>query len=223
MDANVSDTTAGNGFILTRRASPRDAGRRCGKRRSQVDPDDDVIRLVGDGDVRGALVRLMQRHGAALNRYCRDMLRDPALADDVHQQVFIAAFLDLPTFRRRSTVRTWLFGIARHRALDAVKSRGRARSHLEAADPRDAPDPRPLAGDSIDDARLVKALVACLGELDEPSREALLLRYQQGFSFEQMAEICGERSGTLQARVARALPQLRARIEAYLERPRPFG
>jgi DNA-directed RNA polymerase specialized sigma24 family protein len=45
-------------------------------------------------------------------------------------------------------------------------------------------------------------------------RTAVLLRYQQGFTFAEMARICGEKPGTLQARVARALPLLRAWIEA---------
>jgi RNA polymerase sigma-70 factor (ECF subfamily) len=42
---------------------------------------------------------------------------------------------------------------------------------------------------------------------------AVLLRYQEGFSFEEMGRICRERPGTLQQRVARALPVLRACIE----------
>ena len=60
-------------------------------------------------------------------------------------------------------------------------------------------------------------------ELAEPARTAVLLHYQQGFTFEEMAEICDERPGTLHARVSRALPVLRARIEARLgaRRERP--
>jgi RNA polymerase sigma-70 factor, ECF subfamily len=73
-------------------------------------------------------------------------------------------------------------------------------------------DPLPPAGELLDDAQLREALLACLGELDEPIRTALLLRFQQGFTFPEMAVICGEQAGTLQARVARALPVLRAAI-----------
>jgi RNA polymerase sigma-70 factor (ECF subfamily) len=93
------------------------------------DPDRDVRGLVGAGDVRGALHHLMRRHGAAVYRYCREALRDGALADDVHQQVFIEAFRDLPRFEGRSTVRAWLLAIARNRVLDAVRARSRAQPH----------------------------------------------------------------------------------------------
>jgi DNA-directed RNA polymerase specialized sigma24 family protein len=50
--------------------------------------------------------------------------------------------------------------------------------------------------------------------LAEAARTAVLLHYQQGFTFEEMAVICGEKPGTLQARVARALKALRACVEA---------
>ncbi|HEX7838625.1 MAG TPA: sigma-70 family RNA polymerase sigma factor [Kofleriaceae bacterium] len=179
-----------------------------------------MLELASKGDITGALHRLMQRHGAAVYRYSREALRDDALADDVHQQVFTEAFRDLPRFAGRSSVRVWLFAIARHRVLDAVKQRRRTRDRfadLEAVDP---PDLGRSAVDMVDDARLYEALAASIAELDEPSRTAVLLRYQQGFTFDDMADICGEKAGTLHARVARALPRLRRAIQARLLGPR---
>jgi RNA polymerase sigma-70 factor (ECF subfamily) len=179
-------------------------------------PDGDVLELVRGGDVTAALRRVMQRHGACVYRYCRQVLRDPMLAEDVHQQVFLDVFRDLPRFRGRSTVRTWLFAIAHHRVLDAARARRRLQAHIAEADVGDAPDPRPSPGESIDDLRLRAALGAALGELDEHVRTAVLLHYQQGFTFEEMAEICHEKAGTLHARVMRAMPLLRAGIEARI-------
>jgi RNA polymerase sigma-70 factor (ECF subfamily) len=185
---------------------------RVARARRGADPDRDVLDLVDAGDTRTALDILMNRHGAAVYRYCSGALRDPVLAEDVQQQVLIEAYRDLPSFGHRSTVRTWLFGIARHRVLDAAKLRARLQARIELDDRVDAPDPSLAPGELLDDARLGQHLAACLGELDEKVRTALLLRFQHGFTFEQMAEICGEKSGTLQVRVARALPVLRARL-----------
>ena len=172
-------------------------------RRAEADADRDVVALVARGEVRAALCVVMARHGAAVYRYCCGALHDAALAEDVQQQVFIEAYRDLPRFSGRSTVRTWLFAIARHRVLDAAKARSRAHARVELDSFADAPDPCAAPGE---------LLAACIDELDENVRTALLLRYQQGFTFEQMAEICGEKPGTLQVRVARALPILRARM-----------
>ncbi|HEU4732775.1 MAG TPA: sigma-70 family RNA polymerase sigma factor [Kofleriaceae bacterium] len=163
--------------------------------------------------MKAAIRKLMQRYGKAVYRYCREALSDGALADDVLQVVFIEAFRDLGRFRGRSSIRTWLFAIARHRVLDAAKSRRRAQSHIEPADLVHVVDVRPSPGESLDERRLVDALRLCLGELRAPVRAALLLRFQQGFTFEEMALVCRERPGTLQAQVSRALPVLRACIE----------
>lgn len=181
---------------------------------SDGDRDADVIGLIEAGDLTAALRVLMQRYGAAVYRYCREALRDPVLADDVHQHVFIQAHRDLSRFAHRSAIRTWLFAIARHRVLDAAKSRRRALAHVEHDERADVVDPRPLAGERIDDARLRHALTDCLEEVGEHVRTALLLRYQQGFSFEEMADVCREKAGTLEARVRRALPTLRECIES---------
>jgi RNA polymerase sigma-70 factor (ECF subfamily) len=175
--------------------------------------DSDLLGLVANGDMTGALRRLMQRHGTAVYRYCREALRDSTLADDVQQQVFLEAFRDFKTFHGRSSVRTWLFAIARHRVLDAAKSRRRAQSHIDAHDATGVPDPRPTPGECIDEVRLREALMACLDNLRDHVRTALLLRFQQGFTFEDMAEVCREKAGTLQAQVTRALPILRECIE----------
>jgi RNA polymerase sigma-70 factor (ECF subfamily) len=177
------------------------------------DPDRDIVNLVNAGNLEAALRTLMRRHGTAVYRYCREALGDAALAEDVHQHVFIQVHRDLTRFAGRSTVRTWLFAIARHRVLDAAKARRRAQAHITEGATADPPDLAPAAGDQIDDLRLRETLVACVDKLGEHMRTAVLLRYQQGFTFEEMAEICGERPGTLQARVGRALLRLRACIE----------
>jgi RNA polymerase sigma-70 factor, ECF subfamily len=178
------------------------------------DPDGDIVRLIKAGELDAALRSLMRRHGTAVYRYCRGALRDPMLVDDVHQQIFIEAHRDLARFAGRSTLRIWLFTIARHRVIDAARWRRRALAHIDDRSPTDVPDPSPTPGEQIDDAHLQQALVACLGELGEDLRAAVLLRYQQGLTFEDMARICDEKPGTLQARVGRALVKLREDIEA---------
>jgi RNA polymerase sigma-70 factor (ECF subfamily) len=190
----------------------------AGDRARAGESDADVLALVATGDIETAIQRAMRRHGGAVYRYCRVALDDAALADDIHQQVFIEAYRDFARFARRSSVRTWLLGIARHRVLDAVKRRRRARSRLDtaASGVTELADPAPSAADQLDDAQLRAALTACMAHLDEPVRACVLLRYQQGLTFEDMAAICGEKAGTLQARVARALRRLRELIEAHV-------
>jgi RNA polymerase sigma-70 factor (ECF subfamily) len=175
--------------------------------------DGDVLEMICEGHLEEALQALMDRHGRALFRYCCTALECESLADDVLQQVFIEAFRDLHAFSGRSTLRAWLFGITRHRVLDQKRVTRRNLSRHRQLKGEAGADPRPLAVDQIDDEELRQALVACVGELGEHVRNALLLRYQQGMSFEDMSDVSNEKPGTLQARVARALPVLRECIE----------
>ena len=158
------------------------------------------------------VLALMSRHGDEVFAYCCESLDDPALADDVVQKVFVEVHRALHKFRGDSKFRTWIFAIARNRVIDAIRERRRALKRAGAL-PDDAADLSPLPSELLDHERMCAALRACLAELREEIRTALLLRYQQGFSYEEMALVCNEKPGTLQARVARALPILKACIE----------
>jgi RNA polymerase sigma-70 factor (ECF subfamily) len=167
-----------------------------------------------------ALNVLMRSYGQQLYRYCRQMVRDAALAEDVLQITFLEAFRDFARFARRSSIRSWLFGIAAHRCLDALKKRKRwvARfTPLEAIveRPRDDVD----AEEEAVSAQINRRLEDCVQKLNPQVRIAVLMRYIEGFTYPEMADACGHRPATLQARVARALPILRRCLEEGGVRP----
>ncbi len=166
------------------------------------------------GDLGAALTILMEAYGEELYRHCRQVLGDVALASDVHQTVFVQAYRDLLGFQNRSSFRTWLYAIARHRCLDALKKRKRwrLRFRLGSVD-RDVVDLAPNVRDIMESRGAAQVMDQALAELKPEVRIAVLLRYREDMSFEEMARVCGERPATLQARVARALPKLRRTLE----------
>lgn len=179
------------------------------------DPEAAATEAAERGDKRAALTTLMDAYGAQIYRHCLSFLGDHAWAEDVQQVVFVQAFRDMDRFGGRSSWRTWLFAIARNRCLDAKKIRGRAQRRVEVrSTPPDRVDrtPSPEARVAADSTR--QALSHCLEKLTPKVRSVVLLRYQDGLSFTEMGEATGERAGTLQARVARAMPTLRACLEA---------
>jgi RNA polymerase sigma-70 factor (ECF subfamily) len=183
-----------------------------------ADEPDDVERAalaaLDRADREAALTILMRAYGAPLYRYCRRMVADEELAQDAHQMSFVQAYEGLGGFTRRSSLRPWLFGIARHRCLDAVKVDRRRRrrfGRLGEVEDRQASGADPEA--ELATRSLEEALAACVGELAPRIRAAVLLRFQQGLSYVQIAALTGERAPALQARVARALPVLRRCLE----------
>src|SRR5262249_4728863 len=139
------------------------------------------------------------------------VLGDAPLADDVFQEVFVQAHESLPSYRRQARLISWLLGIANHRCLDAIKAR---RRHIVRFAPVDEVE-NDRASDGLDavqllhEGRMSVALEECLAELAPRTRMAVLLRYHNGLSYEDMGRLLGEKPATLQARVARALPVLR--------------
>ena len=182
--------------------------------------DDDVDAALSSGDRHRAFGLLMARYGDQVYRYAVAVTGDAQLAEEVRQQVFVEAYRDLPGFSARAPVRGWLFAIARHRCLDATKASRRwgLRYKNEASPESEIDDTEP--GDQIDVRRMAQALEKCIALLAPAAREAVLLRYQQELSYDEAAEITGERPGTLQQRVARALPVLRRCVEGHM---RPGG
>lgn len=190
-------------------------------RPSAAPADDDraALAAIERRDWRAATAALMAAHGASVFRYCRQLVGDDATAEDVHQQVFVTAYRDLATFAGRSSLRTWLYGIARHRCLDAIKLRRRRERRFVADEARTAAAEDTAASGALDrvaTAELAAVLDDCLAALAPPVRDAVLLRYREGFQYDEMAALSGEKAGTLQQRVARALPLLRRCLERRL-------
>ena len=179
------------------------------------DPEQKAREALARGDRDGALAILVQAYGSALYRFCRQMVADPDLAKDVHQSTFLQAFEGLEGFGGRFLFRAWLYRIARHRCLDALKiARRREKRFPRTGELPESPDPNAGADVSLGEKDRIAAVRRCLGELAPHIRAAVLLRFQEGISYEQMAGHLRERAPTLQARVARAMPVLRRCLEA---------
>jgi len=178
--------------------------------------EDEVDAALSRGDRQRAFALLMTRYGDQVLRYAVALTGDTELAQEVRQQVFVEVYRDLPTFASRAPVRGWLFAIVKHRCLDQTKSSRRwtARYKNERTPESEIDDADP--GDQIDVHRMARMLEYCLSKLSPAAREAVLLRYQQELSYDEAAVATGERPGTLQQRVARALPVLRQCVEARM-------
>ncbi len=180
----------------------------------KVRPDEQALQALERGDRRAALVVLMSEYGADIHRYCYKILRNRVAADDAHQLVFIQAFESFGSYSGASSLRTWLYGIANHRCLDACKASRRWFHRFKlGTDDHDEVDPAPSGEDHVVAKNVVEALDGCVEKLEPHVRTAVVLRYQEGFSYEQMSQICQEKPATLQARVARAMPLLRRCLE----------
>jgi len=170
---------------------------------------------VASGDLQHAVSILMREYGDAVFTRARRLVMDRHLAKDVLQQTFLEAYRDLRSFGGRSSFKSWLLGIATHRALDVVRQRRREETRtvsdqilLATTDESATIEPA-----LMDQPLRLRALEECLRALSSEVRAAVLMRFQEGMSYEEIARVSGDKPGTLHARVTRSLPVLRRCLE----------
>jgi RNA polymerase sigma-70 factor, ECF subfamily len=175
--------------------------------------------LAGFEDGFGTLVARYQR--SVYNLLVR-MLRNPALAEDLAQETFLKAFSHLRTFDRSYKFSNWILRIAHNTAIDALRRRGPLEVSI---DEPSGPDLKRLDERLVDPGSdeavrrierqdLSRMLDAALDCLRPDYRQAVVLRYQEGLSYEEIAGITGVPIGTVKSNLHRA----RAEMAAFLTR-----
>jgi RNA polymerase sigma-70 factor, ECF subfamily len=138
-----------------------------------------------------------------LGRFLVQMVGDRALAEDLLQDTFIDALRHQARWGASGSPRAWLFGIARHRALAALRRRRRLSGvlkRLAASTPS-----------QVDDDSEVVALRDLLARhLDAEDRALVLLRYLHGFDASELAAITGRSPEAVRQRLSRAKKRLLA-------------
>jgi RNA polymerase sigma-70 factor (ECF subfamily) len=155
-----------------------------------------------------ALDTLATAYGIHITAFALRIVRNPELAYDVRQQVFLEAFQGFDKFEGRSSLWSWLCGIAYHRCLRELKRLRRT----NVGNDFDVVDGLMDQPDTTNDAERVamrRALEHCLGKLGPAPRSQLLMRFFLGLTYAEIAEAADERPGAIQRRMSRILPSLR--------------
>lgn len=176
---------------------------------ARADPDADLLPAIAAGDAR-ACESLVDRHANRVHGLASRLLGDRAEADDVSQEVFIAAWQHAGRWHPGGSARfsTWLTRVT----LNACRDRLRGRRPTAPVDvleslPGDAgPERRTL------DAERVLRVRTALDELPPRQREALVLCHYQGLRQDEAAAAMELSVEALESLLARARRTLRTRL-----------
>jgi RNA polymerase sigma-70 factor (ECF subfamily) len=173
--------------------------------------------LAGSEDAFAALV---SRHQRRVYNLLARMLGNPALAEELAQESFIKAYTHLRSFNPDFKFANWILRIAHNAAIDVLRHRG---PQLVSLDEPASEEQRPI-GEALVDPRsdeaerrvdrrdLSQILGTALAGLRLEYRRAIVLRYQQDLSYEEIAAITGEPVGTVKSHIHRG----RAEMAAFL-------
>ena len=138
---------------------------------------------------REAFDRLVQEHERTVRALAMAYCRDDHAADDVVQDTFWRAWRSVDGLRDPSALKTWLYALARHTALDHL--RARRRRATEELNMHVAAPEKEEKGDLVD--RVVRAVDG----LREDYRQILLLRYVEKLSYAEIGEALGLKPGAV--------------------------
>lgn len=170
--------------------------------------DADVIRQVRGGDV-DAYRTLVSRYYARCFRYALHMLGNRADAEDATQDAFGRAFRSLRTYREQRQFSSWLMQILVNQCRTLGDRQRRQRRRFVSLDDDDALlDRFSTTVDSLSEWRA--DLTAALARLAPDHREAILLKYVDDLTYEDIAAITGAQVSALKMRVKRGREHLEA-------------
>jgi RNA polymerase sigma-70 factor (ECF subfamily) len=167
--------------------------------------DEVLIAKIAQGD-RLAMEALFARYRVRVFRFVLRMVRNEATAEDLNSDVFLDVWRQAGTFEGRSAVSTWIFSIARYKALTVLQRRPEEELDVERADAIED-----QAGDpEVTLAKKDKAAVLrqCLVKLSAEHREIVNLVYYQHKSVEEVAGIVGIPEATVKTRMFYARKKL---------------
>jgi len=167
--------------------------------------DEVLIARIAKGD-RLAMEELYGRYRVPVYRFVLRMVRNATTAEDLDSDVFLDVWRQAGTFEGRSAVSTWIFSIARFKALNALQRRPMEELDDEKAGAiEDQADDPETALAKKDKAAVLRA---CLLKLTAEHREIVNLVYYQHKSVEEVAEIVGIPEATVKTRMFYARKKL---------------
>lgn len=172
----------------------------------EPDPDWALMRAMAGGDVR-ALNELYTRHSGMLLGYLHARTGNRQAAEELLQDVMLAAWKNAHKFEARSKVKTWLLVIARNRAINAHRKRRVPVMDLNAAFDLKSDDTSPVEAAMRSDRK--DAVRQAITQLPQAQREVLVLVFYHQLTGPEVAEVLDISVGTVKSRLHRAKEMLK--------------
>jgi RNA polymerase sigma-70 factor (ECF subfamily) len=174
--------------------------------------DDELMLLVRGGE-KAALAVLATRHLARLTSFCARQLSDRAAADDLAQDVWVRLWASRVSYEPQGKFVVLLYTIARNLCRNHARS-SRRRGRWLGSPPLDfTTDHAPSeALTALLERERLRDAQHSLARLSEAMREAILLRFHEGLSYEDIAAVVGAPESTVRSRVFHGLKEMRAQL-----------
>lgn len=164
-----------------------------------------LVQQAAMGD-RSAFTALYEIHVDRVFRHVRYQVGDDSDAEDITQDVFIKAWKSVPKYKPTGApFVTWLIVIARNAIIDYYRSKKHTHHLDENYDPQGGIDPVASVESDFGNAEIRDAVLKLKGD----KKTVVIMRFVDGFSYEEIARALGKHSGAVRVIQHRALKELK--------------
>jgi RNA polymerase sigma-70 factor, ECF subfamily len=191
----------------------------CGELGLAANDENDWLEKARAGDVE-AFGALVLAHQQFVYNLAWRALGDEQEAQDAAQEAFLRVWQALPNFRGQAQFRTWLYRIVTNVCYGRLPRLRRQFAALGEQEMGEMPDERhPEPSAEVEDLEQRAFLWRQIEALPESYRVLVLLRYQQGLPYEEIASVLSLPLGTVKTGLFRAHARLRAALSEFAEAP----
>lgn len=173
------------------------------------------LTMADEADARARFAGILAEHGAGLRRVARAYAARTDETDDLVQEIALAIWRALPSFRGECSPRTFVFRVAHNRGLTFAERTRRGDITAPAREPPEEEALRslgPTPEEELADNRRRAMLWAAIRELS-PGARAVLTLALEGMSHEECAQVLGISANAVAVRLTRARSDLKAKLE----------
>lgn len=182
-----------------------------------VEPDAELMLRVRDGDMV-SFAALLDRHRNPVVHYLFRMVQNRAVAEELAQEVFLRVFRSRESYQATAKFTTWLFRIATHLALNALRD-GKSERRQESLDAevedgrsRQVADREPNVEHRLVHAEKLQEVRQAVEKLPAKQRAAVLMHKYQEMDYAQIAQVLGCSESAVKSLLFRAYESLRATL-----------
>ena len=183
-----------------------------------LEDDFNLIKAIAAQD-QNALQLFYKRYASSVYAFAARRLSAVYIAEEVTNDTFIQVWRSASSFDERSSVKTWVFGIAKHKVMDALRAHYRVASNEQPEPdgyPNQAVDPAPGPYEQVLSRQKGTHLVECFDALSPDHRECLHLSIVEGMTLSEIARVVDAPSNTVGTRIHHAKHKLKACLENRL-------
>ena len=187
-----------------------------------LDYDAELMLRVKDGDGASFGV-LLEKHRSSVVHFLYRMVQNAAVAEELAQEVFLRVYRSRATYEATAKFTTWLFRIATHLALNALRDNRNERLQDRLDDDssdmpvRQVSDSRPTVEQNMVYEAKLEEVRRAIAALPEKQRAAVLMHKYEEMEYSQIAKVLGCSDSAVKSLLFRAYETLRARL-AHLGR-----